>query len=438
MDPEVLAEPVDCVDMTLPRWPAPVAAQPIRAVISVPGSKSITNRALLLAALADGPSRIRNPLRSRDSELMIAALQALGTVVEDLPEVDGWRITPGVPRGPATIDCGLAGTVMRFVPPMAALAEGAVRFEGDAAAEQRPMGPVLTALTDLGARIEGDRLPFVVRGEGGLRGGHVRIDASSSSQFVSGLLLTAPRFDNGVDVVHEGPPVPSLPHIRMTVEMLRSAGATVDDETPSRWRVASGPLVGRDIDVEPDLSNAAPFLAAALLTGGEVSVLHWPCSTTQPGDLLRDLLTRMGGDCRLEAGALIVRGTGAVHGIDADLHEVGELVPTIAALAAVADSPSTLRGIGHLRGHETDRLAALASEFNRLGGDVAETHDGLLIRPRPLGAGFFRTYADHRMATTGALLGLVVPGIEVEDVGTTAKTLPDFVAMWDRMLGRAA
>ena len=439
--------------MTAQRWPAPHATGPVDAVVRVPGSKSITNRAILLAALADGPSEIRHPLRSRDTELMVAALQSLGTEVSDLPDggPDGWRVVPRPLRGPARVDCGLAGTVMRFVPAVAALADGDIVFDGDPGARDRPMGPVLVALRALGVRIDGlgvdglgvdglgvdglpDRLPFTVRGRGGVAGGQVLLDASTSSQFVSGLLLAGSRFDKGVDVVHVGDPVPSLPHIRMTVAMLRAAGATVEDEAPQRWHVAPGPLSARDIDVVPDLSNAAPFLAAALVTGGSVTVPGWPSTTTQPGDQLRGLLARMGAECRVSPAGLVVRAKHAVLGIDADLREVGELTPTIAGLAAVASSPSTLRGIAHLRGHETDRLAALAREINGLGGDVTETADGLVIRPRPLTGGVFRTYHDHRMATTGALLGLVVPGIEVEDVETTAKTLPGFVRLWQRML----
>jgi 3-phosphoshikimate 1-carboxyvinyltransferase len=427
--------------VTPQRWPAPLASGPVHAVVRVPGSKSITNRALLLAALADGPSEIRHPLRSRDSLLMLDAVRALGTRVTELPAggTEGWRVEPTPLRGPARIDCGLAGTVMRFVPPVAALAQGEVVFEGDPEARERPMGPVLAALRELGAAISGphpDRLPFTVSGRGALPGGPVLIDASTSSQFVSGLMLAAPRYDKGVDIVHVGPPVPSLPHIRMTVVMLRAAGAQVEDESPQRWHVVPGPIVARDLDVEPDLSNAAPFLAAALVTGGSVTLKGWPASTTQPGDLLRDLLARMGAECRVGPAGLLLLGKGKVHGIDADLRDVGELAPTIAAIAAVAQSPTTLRGIGHLRGHETDRLAALATEINNLGGNVTETRDGLVIKPRPLHGGVFRTYHDHRMATTGALLGLVVPGIEVEDVETTGKTLPGFVEMWDRMLGR--
>ncbi len=428
--------------MTAPaHWAAPLAAAPVRATVHVPGSKSITNRALLLAALADGPSTIRRPLVSRDTDLMLGAVRALGTTVREVPADGGrvdWRVEPATLRGPAAVECGLAGTVMRFVPPVAVLAQGEIAFDGDPRARERPMGPVLSALRDLGASIESatGRLPFTVRGRGGLAGGRVRIDASASSQFVSGLLLAASRYDHGIDVAHAGPPVPSLPHIRMTILMLRQAGVEVQDETPHRWRVAPGPIHGRDLDVEPDLSNAAPFLAAALVTGGEVTVAGWPTSTSQPGDMLRDLLTRMGAECRLTPEGLVVRGAGRVRGIDVDLREVSELAPTIAGIAALADSPSTLRGIEHMRGHETDRLAALATEINNLGGDVTETQDGLLIRPRPLRGGVFRTYADHRMATTGAVLGLVVPGVEVEDVETTGKTLPGFVALWHGMLGR--
>lgn len=431
--------------MTAPaHWAAPLAAAPVRATVHVPGSKSITNRALLLAALADGPSTIRRPLVSRDTDLMVAAVRALGTVVHEIPGAPGpgagpdWRVEPKPLVGPAAVDCGLAGTVMRFVPPVAVLADGAVTFDGDPRARERPMGPVLHALQDLGADIRpggADRLPFTVRGRGALPGGPVRIDASASSQFVSGLLLAAPRYDAGVDVTHVGPPVPSLPHIRMTILMLRQAGVDVQDDTPLRWRVAPGPLRAADLDVEPDLSNAAPFLAAALLTGGEVTVTGWPTVTTQPGDVLRELLAAMGAECRRGPDGLVVRGQGRIVGIDADLREVGELTPTIAAVAAVAETPSTLRGIGHLRGHETDRLAALAHEINHLGGDVTETPDGLSIRPRPLHGGVFASYADHRMATTGALLGLVVPGIQVEDIATTGKTLPGFVDLWQAMLG---
>ncbi|MFC1412064.1 3-phosphoshikimate 1-carboxyvinyltransferase [Streptacidiphilus sp. N1-12] len=432
-----------------PLWPAPTATDPVDAVVTVPGSKSATNRALVLAALADQPGYVRRPLRSRDSLLMAEGLRALGVGIEDILNSstgvpgggDAWRVLPNALSGPARVDVGNAGTVMRFLPPVAALADGAVNFDGDPRSHERPLGGVITALRALGARIEDEgrgALPLTVHGTGGLVGGTVTVDASSSSQFVSALLLSGPRFQQGVEVRHSGAPVPSLPHIRMTVEMLRAAGAQVDAPEdggePDVWRVSPGALLGRDTVVEPDLSNAAPFLAAALVTGGSVLVRDWPERTSQPGDQLRELLTRMGGGCEPTPEGLRFTGGGAVHGLEADLHEVGELTPVLAALAALADSPSHLSGIAHLRVHETDRLRALADEINGLGGDVTETEDGLRINPRPLHGGVFHTYEDHRLATAAAVIGLVVPGVLVENVGTTAKTLPDFPGLWDTML----
>ncbi|MGN6687411.1 MAG: 3-phosphoshikimate 1-carboxyvinyltransferase [Actinomycetales bacterium] len=422
--------------MTLPLWSAPVATGPVDAVVEIPGSKSLTNRLLILAAIADGASRLRRPLRSRDTLLMAQALRALGAVVSD--EGDDWLVEPATLRGSATVDCGLAGTVMRFVPPVAVLTDGAVTFDGDAQARVRPMAPVLGALRALGADVADDgrgTLPFVVHGSGGLTGGDVTLDASASSQFVSGLLLAGARYAKGVAVHHVGKPVPSEPHIAMTVEVLRDRGVSVDDSDANTWRVSPGPISALDVEVEPDLSNAAPFLAAAAVTRGRVRVPGWPQATTQAGDALRDLLDSMGADVRLERDGLTVSGTGDLNGVDVDLHDVGELTPVMAALAALASSPSWLRGVAHLRGHETDRLAALATELNGLGGDVTELDDGLLIRPRQLHGGVFHTYADHRLAMAAAVLGLRVEGLQVEDVDTTAKTLPGFADRWQQMLG---
>ncbi|MGX1674273.1 3-phosphoshikimate 1-carboxyvinyltransferase [Streptomyces sp. NPDC055400] len=427
-------------------WPAPHASGPVFATVHVPGSKSVTNRALVLAALAAEPGWLRRPLRSRDTLLMAAALRAMGVGIEEGVGPDGsgeaWRVIPSGLHGPATVDVGNAGTVMRFLPPVAALADGSVRFDGDPRSYERPLNGVIDALRGLGARIDDDSrgaLPMTVHGTGALDGGRVEIDASSSSQFVSALLLSAPRFNQGVEVRHVGGPLPSMPHIRMTVDMLRTVGAQVDTPEsggePNVWRVTSGALLGRDLTVEPDLSNAQPFLAAALVTGGKVTVPDWPERTTQPGDRLREIFTLMGGSCELTGQGLEFTGSGAIHGIDVDLSEVGELTPGIAAVAALADSPSTLRGVAHLRLHETDRLAALTKEINELGGDVTETADGLHIRPRRLHGGIFHTYDDHRMATAGAVIGLAVPGVEIENVGTTAKTLPDFPDLWAGMLG---
>ncbi len=437
-----------------PLWPAPLADGAVHATVTVPGSKSVTNRALVLAALAAEPGWVRRPLRSRDSQLMSDALRALGVGIEETVSSsssagagaggEAWRIIPAALHGPATVDVGNAGTVMRFLPPVATLAAGDIRFDGDPRSYERPLGEVINALRALGARIDDDgrgALPMTVHGGGALEGGTVEIDASNSSQFVSALLLSAPRFNQGVEVRHTGATLPSMPHIRMTVEMLRAAGAQVD--TPEAggeknvWRVAPSALLGRDMVVEPDLSNAQPFLAAALITGGTVTIPDWPHRTTQPGDELRRIFTEMGGSCELTDAGLVFTGTGAIHGIDVDLGEVGELTPGIAAVAALADSPSTLRGVAHLRLHETDRLAALTKEINELGGDVTETADGLHIRPRKLHGGVFHTYDDHRMATAGAVIGLAVKGVEIENVATTAKTLPDFPKMWTDMLAGA-
>jgi 3-phosphoshikimate 1-carboxyvinyltransferase len=415
-------------------WSAPYVETPVSAQVRVPGSKSITNRALVLAALADRPATITGALRSRDTDLMIAALRALGADIDgDGPRL---RVVPAA-FGSATVDCGLAGTVMRFLPPLATLAKGNVRFDGDPQARRRPLGPMLDALGRLGADIDGSALPFTVHGQGALTGGTVIIDASASSQFVSGLLLSAARFDGGVTVRHDGPPVPSLPHVAMTVDMLTRAGVSVDTPEPDVWRVAPGPIRAVDWAVEPDLSNATPFLAAAAVTGGEVRIPDWPAHTTQAGDAIRDILARMGAEVVRAGSTLLVRGPETLRGIDIDLRDVGELTPTVAALAALAESPSRLRGIAHLRGHETDRLAALRTELTRLGGRCTETEDGLIIEPTALHGETWHSYADHRMATAGAIIGLRVPGVSVENIETTAKTLPDFVALWAAMLGRA-
>lgn len=442
-------------------WPAPYANGSVEATVTVPGSKSVTNRGLVLAALAAEPGWLRRPLRSRDTLLMADALRAMGVGIEETvsssssaaaavpgPTGEAWRVIPSGMHGPATVDVGNAGTVMRFLPPVATLADGAVRFDGDPRSYQRPLHSVIDALRALGARIDDDgrgSLPLTVHGGGALEGGAVEIDASASSQFVSALLLSGARFNQGVEVRHVGSVLPSLPHIRMTVDMLRGIGAQVDEpETggePNVWRVSAGALLGRDLTVEPDLSNAQPFLAAALATGGRVTIPDWPERTTQPGDALRQIFTEMGGSCEFtetaEGTSLTFTGTGRIHGVDLDLSEVGELTPGITAVAALAESPSTLRGVAHLRLHETDRLAALTKEINELGGDVTETADGLRIRPRPLHGGVFHTYDDHRMATAGSIIGLVVNGVQIENVATTAKTLPDFPEMWTDMLAGA-
>jgi 3-phosphoshikimate 1-carboxyvinyltransferase len=433
-------------------WPSPAADGPVSARVRLPASKSITNRALVLAALSDGRAVIANPLQARDTMLAAAALRVLGTGIldEGNDSRTTWRVTPGqpAPGSAVSVDVGNAGTVMRFLPGLAALTSAVVAFDGDARARQRPVGPILAALRQLGAHIEdGGRaaVPFTVHGRGAVRGGTVVLDASGSSQLVSGLLLSAPRFDEGIEIRHEGPPVPSAPHIAMTVRMLRAAGAEVAELVSGpggradAWRVRPGRLDLGAVTVEPDLSNAGPFLAAALVTGGTVTIPDWPRDSLQAAGAILDVLTRMGARCEVGADGLTITGTGRIVGITADLRDVNELAPVLTAAAAVAESPSVFTGLAHTRTHETDRLAALAKEINALGGDITELPDGLQIRPRPLRAGAaggpFGSYDDHRMVMAAAVLGLVVPGIRVAGADTVAKTFPDFSQVWAGMLG---
>ena len=452
----------DSADSTEP-WHAPVAAGALDAVVELPGSKSLSARALLLAAVADAPTTLTGLLRSRDTELMLAALTVLGARFEDLNDSGTQlRVTPAPlplrvqtgPDGVGRIDVGLAGTVMRFVPVLASLADALVVFDGDEAARHRPMAPLLDALTALGAEVthlgEPGFLPVRIGpGDGALlrvQGARVAVDGSASSQFVSALLLLGALLPGGLELTPTGP-VPSLTHVAMTVATLRERGIAVDEPVPGAgdgertWRVHPGHPLGGRVAIEPDLSNAGPFLAAALVAGGRVSVPHWPAATTQAGDAWRELLPRLGGTVTLTDEALTAGGTGRLTGITADLSDVGELVPTVAALATLAGAQghaSALTGIAHLRGHETDRLAALATEIRLLGGDAEETADGLIIRPAPLHGAALHSYADHRMATFAAIIGLGVDGVSLDDIECTSKTLPGFAGLWTAMLATAA
>ena len=418
-------------------WPAPFrGAQAVDATVTIPGSKSVTNRALILAAQAKTPSHLHKPLISRDSELMSAGIQSLGIAITGSDE--SWVITPGALKGPAKIDVGNAGTVMRFLPPLAALATGEISFDGDPRSYERPIGPVISALEELGIEIDhGGRysLPLTIKAKGSIPGGDLTIDASKSSQFLSALLLVAPSMEKGITVRHVGGALPSIPHIEMTVQMLRDFGAVVHvDKSAQSWRVEPGALSGLDLTIEPDLSNASPFLSIAMVCGGKITIADWPKVTTQPGDQLREIFSAMGARVEFTAEGLTLTGGRSIHGIDIDLHDVGELTPSIAALAALADSPSHLRGIGHLRLHETDRLAALTREINSLGGNVVEDETSLHITPAPLHGGIFHTYEDHRLATAGAVIGLVTKDVLVENVATTRKTLPDFPGLWNSLV----
>ncbi|MDH6423792.1 3-phosphoshikimate 1-carboxyvinyltransferase [Aurantimicrobium minutum] len=433
----------DVHDADSGHWKAPLAGKPVTGELQIPGSKSLTNRELVLAALADGPSTIKRPLHSRDSRLMIEALKSLGAEITEVPG-DGafgpdWHITPGELIGSTTIDCGLAGTVMRFMPPVASLALGPTTFDGDEGARRRPMSTTISSLRALGVDVADEgrgSLPFTVHGTGKVAGGELTIDASSSSQFVSGLLLSAARFEKGLDLTHSGERLPSLPHIEMTIDVLHSRDVEVESPEVGRWVVKQGPISAIDVQIEPDLSNAAPFLAAAVVTGGSVTISGWPSETTQVGNDLLEILPLFGasvsrdGDKVTVTGKLDEVGNPVVHGITLDLTTGGELAPAIVAIAALASTSSTITGIGHIRHHETDRLAALANEINKLGGKVSVLEDGLQIEPAHLHGGVWLSYEDHRMATSGAIIGLVVPGVEVENIGTTSKTLPEFPELW--------
>jgi 3-phosphoshikimate 1-carboxyvinyltransferase len=429
-------------------WAAPLATRELAASLGLPGSKSLTNRELVLSALASSPSVLRAPLHSRDTALMVEALRALGTVVEELPASGRFgpdlRITPAEELlGGTSIECGLAGTVMRFLPPVAALALGPVAFDGDEGARRRPMRTTIESLRSLGVDVNDDgrgSLPFSLYATGAVQGGDLSIDASASSQFVSGLLLAAPRFVEGLRLRHTGETLPSMPHIEMTIATLAARGVVVESPEPGVWVVEPQEIRGLELAIEPDLSNAAPFLAAALVAGGTVAIDGWPRETTQVGAHLETLLPLFGATADRRGGALVidgghgVRGGRELPGVDIDLSLGGELAPVLVAVAALASGPSRITGIGHLRGHETDRLAALAAEINALGGDVTELDDGLAITPRALHGGTWKSYEDHRMAQAGALIGLAVADVVVDDIATTAKTLPEFPELWDDLV----
>ena len=443
-------------------WRCPTPSEPIDATVSLPGSKSLSARALLAAALADAPSQIEGLLESRDTALMRAALETLGArftwhggLLQVTPLVADQK-PAGLPPDNSTpvIDCGLAGTVMRFVPPLALALGTSLTFTGDQAALARPMEPLTDALEALGARFEwhGQRghLPFTIHGAGLNPQEHlqVQVDGSKSSQFVSALLYLGAALQLGRAqslTVSAKQPLVSVPHLQMSVASLRQCGVQVQAPEDYRaeqlsWCVSGRPRGGRSV-IEPDLSNAGPFIAAPLVSaaGGQVRILHWPTHTTQVGANWVEILKLFGAQVQLDQGTLL-SSSGALRGIERDASAEGELVPTMAALALVAASqgqPSKIWGIGHLRGHETDRLAAIAAQARKLGGNVDEGQDYLVFHPCTLHPAHLEAYADHRMATFAAIMGLNLPGISLDDVDATAKTMPTFTQLWDAMLKSA-
>lgn len=436
-------------------WPAPSSTSPVAATVTLPGSKSLTNRHLIIAALSEHPTRLRGVLVSRDTDLMIQALTNLGAkfrrIDGDPTALQVTPITLHATTGDITIDAGLAGTVMRFIPGVAAGTNATVMVDGDEQSYARPMGPVIDGLSQAGVHITADgqdpvtRLPLTVHGKGVPSGGTVEIDAGGSSQFVSALLLVGATFHQGLDLRHTGQHTPSPEHIAMTIDVLEAAGVTVTTPEPNRWVVEPGPITATDIAVEPDLSNAGPYLAAAVATGGTVTVPYWPAETTQIGDRWRDILPKFGATVTFEPNAgtdfgnLTVSGSRTPDGTPVitgagELSDLAELTPTTAALALLADGPTTLTNIGHLRGHETDRLTALHDEAQKLDATIEEGDDyltfggGYNLRPARL-----ESYADHRMATFAAIIGLRVAGTVITDVATTAKTMPDFPTAWTHL-----
>jgi 3-phosphoshikimate 1-carboxyvinyltransferase len=454
-------------------WNAPAVSGPIDAELTLPGSKSLTNRLLLLAALGDRPTTIVGALDSDDSTAMRSALVQLGAGLEET-EVDGepaLHVTPlslrPAPPEHRVIDVNQAGTVMRFIPVIAALIGGTTDFLAHESALARPMGPLFNALRSAGAHAltlsrdtagaftavgddDAATLPariVSVEAASGAADDTSRdelafeVDASTSSQFLSALLLGVNAQSRPARIRHIGGRIPSRAHVSMTVETLRDFGVVVDEIGENEWRVTPGVTSPEIIRVEQDLSNAGPFLAAAMVTGGRVRVPGWPLTTTQIGDRWREILVQLGATVNLEvtspdAGTLTVTGPERI--LPADIDDSAELAPVLAALLALAEGTSRLSGIAHLRGHETDRLAALAHEMTVLGAKVEETEDGLIIQgTRSPQAADHLSYHDHRMATAAALWGLVAPGTRVESIGVTAKTMPSFPEMWARVAATA-
>ena len=425
-------------------WCAPRLRSPIHAKVSIPGSKSQTARALYLAAIGRQPCVIEGVLRSRDTDLFAQALRTLGAQIHMMGDSRA-QITPISSdsfSSERVIDCGLAGTVMRFLPPLAALSSTPTRFNGDEQAYARPLAPLLDVLESLGAALtyhgEKGHLPFTISGPLKPPSSPITVDASASSQFFSAMLLVAPLI--GGAIIRSDAPLISLPHIEMTLNMMHEAGLSWTQLGDREWRVDAGAPTASEIAIEPDLSNAGPFLCAGILSAGSVTIPNWPLASTQPGAQWPSLFNEMGIETSLEtnemgSSGLTVRGggPGSFPGIERDMSTMGEMVPTLAALLLFASTPSTLTGIAHLRGHETDRLDAIAQSVTALGGLIEQIPDGLRITPASLHCAPLRSFADHRMATFAAIVGLVVDGVSLDDISCTSKTLPEFESMWARM-----
>jgi 3-phosphoshikimate 1-carboxyvinyltransferase len=405
-------------------------AGPLVARLAAPPSKSVTNRALVCAALADGTSRLRGALGGDDAEAMAAALGELGAPVDTGPAawtVQGSGARLHSPSGP--LDARLSGTTMRFLTAVATLAPAGATVGGQPPLLRRPVGPLVGALRALGAELT-DRggFPPVTAAGGGLAGGQARLDASASSQFASAVLLVAPYARRAVRLRADGLGAPA--YVALTAALMRDFGATVDREDTAGWRVAAGgPYRPRDLEVEYDASAAAHLFALAAATGGSITVTNARPGTLQPDAGLPEVLARMGATLIRDGAALTVRGPQELAPVDVDLAATPDQVTTVAALAALARGSSRIGGVAVARGHETDRLAALATELGKLGVAVDELPDGLLVHGR--GAEGLRparlaTHGDHRMAMALAAVAARVPGLVVDDPGCVAKTYRGF------------
>lgn len=416
--------------MTAPAAIEVLPSGPAAGALAAPTSKSVTNRLLLVAALADGVSVVRDPLFSDDSTAMRSAVTAFGAGVEVLD--DAWRVTGtgGRVRTPdRDVSAGLSGTTLRFAVGLAALAPAGATITGHPPLLRRPVGPLTAAFTELGATV-GDRdgYPPVVTAGGGIDGGSVTVDATASSQFASAVLLVAPYARHDVTVCAHGAAAGG--YVDLTVDVLRDWGADVKEQGPACWRIRAGRVYSaRERTVEYDASAAAHLLAVAAATGGAVTVTNATAGTRQPDAALTDVLSAMGCSVRREGDAVTVTGPSVLAPVDVDLGALPDQVTTVAALAALAEGASRIRGVGVTRGHETDRLAALATELAKLGVTVHERPDGLDVHGgAATGPARLATHDDHRLAMAFAAVAAGVPGVVIDDPGCVAKTYPGFWA----------
>ncbi len=419
-------------------FPAQLEIEPLQVALDVtvrpPGSKSITNRALLVAGLAAGTSRLSGPLRSDDTDAMRRCLQALGVEIFDTE--DPWRVEGvdgGLTGSAAALDAAASGTTARFITAAATLADGPSTIDGTPRMRERPIGDLVAALRAMGGEIEtplNEGFPPVrVRG-GGVEGGEVTIDARRSSQFASAVLMVAPYSRTGLTLGFVDDVIVSKPYLGTTLEVMTGFGATASWAGEARVRVEPGGYRGTDYSIEADASAAAYPFAAAAVTGGVVRVEGIPPGSTQADLGLLGVLEAMGCEVIFSDATLEVRGPapGELRGVDVDMTEMPDAVLALAVVAAFADRPSTIRGAGTLRIKETDRLAALEAELRRIGAGASAGPDTLTVEPASLHGALVRTYDDHRMAMAFAIAGLTVPGVVIDDPGCVTKTWPGFFA----------